>query len=203
MTDGGTVVGGNQRDGRLMRIAKDLYLGERPKGKGKFETRRFKGSKAAAFVEWSAWWSETQDPEMLKSNIDEWHRLADKCDGAYKTARLRKRAQELANARARAASADAGASEVADTTPEPDVAAEISHDGKELEEDMAQKADEGRDGAAALPETVYVLSYRSGRSSKLVAAYLSDTTALEMADALGMAICHANAKSLIQRQEAL
>jgi len=178
------VIAGNHKQGRLMRIGSGSYRGERPGKGGRLETRVFKGSSASAYVEWVTWWSEVADPEMLDVKFS----LAGK---DWKDASAQEKARRL---RERAESAKAGEPNAETGNPKAEPGADTKDSGRKPRRDVgadrSEEKGEGMAKQATVPalEKVYVLSYRNGRVSKLVAAYLSDTDALEMADALGTAL---------------
>lgn len=166
------VIAGNRRRGRLFYLGGDTYMGERPGSKrGRLETKRFhcKGDHAA-YLEWSCWWADGEDPEMMGVRLrTRGEELGQQINDA-RVERLRERAEAGKN--------------------EPEMITE------KKEEPMAQKTTRedatmetsSHIGPMAMPKRVYVLSYRNGRTSKLVAAYLTDAAALDMAEALGVAL---------------
>lgn len=168
------VIAGNRKIGRVLYVGGGTYVFERPGGKkGAFETRKVRcGGHHAAYLEWVKWCVDGDDPQMIKAHLarkgEEWNQAAND----VRVERLRKR---VAAGR---------------TEPELEMITETKG------EPMAQKAPRENEttmtaqqiGPMVTPTRVYVLSYRNGRTSRLVAAYLTDTAALDMAEALGVAL---------------
>lgn len=166
------VIAGNRKTGRVLYVGGGTYVFERPGGKrGAFETRKVRcGGHHAAYLEWVKWCVDGDDPQMIKAHLarkgEEWNQAVNDA----RVERLRERAEAGKN--------------------EPEMITE------KKEEQMAQKTTRedatmetsSHIGPMAMPKSVYVLSYRNGRTSKLVAAYLTDAAALDMAEALGVAL---------------
>ncbi len=55
MCKAGTAMAGTKRDGRLFSVGSNKFVGERRTKKGRFETRRFRGSVKVVVSEWAEW----------------------------------------------------------------------------------------------------------------------------------------------------
>lgn len=126
------------------------YSGERLTKGGRFETKKFTGSRGKVLLEWAAWQEEVADEAFIRDHRAQVKQASDDAIAEVKVERLRQRSE-----------------------------------GKKKEDEVAQQKQEPQKKEQRF---MYLLAFQGQRSSKGVAVFERMEDAIDMSDALTVAL---------------